>query len=602
MRTLCIQTVMLSCMLSSASLSAIALEGKGVGNGALSARVAAAVDDVMRDQKIVGMTVAVTRKGKLLLSRGYGVAKRRGVKVWPMSRSYRTPIGSVSKAVVTGPSLWIAARHKGVAMNRRLYGPSGILRHTSNDEVKIAIDKYESIVGLAIGKDDRVYAWGADGKVRKGWSRDLDRDVKGDPYVIPNGRTPRDIAAIAITKSGKVYTWYRDGASSIGTPNDLGAHRSVQLDSDGDVSITKLPKGQAMRNVIGAAIRKSDDRVYVWYKNGKVSIGSSRNFAKHSAGRTFHAPTRLLRHQIIDLGLAHDNAVYAWYAGGRTSTGTSEDLDSKRKLAKFTPSLSAFRTDTGIYEDITLQNVLDHRAGFERSGDVPGAAWMYDRLSKNLKYKDVHAHFLMANQLKWRPGKYSYSNHGFGLTTLLIETITDRSYRDFTRNSYLKWHGLEKQVLPRSAAQRDIDADIFDAVAEKRNGKRVIVGVKPRAHSDSDLGLAAGGWLASAESLVRITNRLSASYSVQDLDDMGWGSKGSTVRKLSHHGATGGGEAYVAIFTKGYVAAGSLDIGDVHVAVASNTGGLNDRVLQFLADEIAKAVPKSDVPSNANYW
>jgi PAS domain-containing protein len=170
--------------------TASAIEGRGVGHAPLRLRVDAAVDELMHDQKIVGMTVAVTRKGKLLLSRGYGVAKRRGTKVTTMSRSHRTPIGSVGKAVTSGPSLWIAAKHKGVPRNRRPYGPFGLLRSTSNDEVSIAISQ-----------NDRVYSWGADGKVRRGSSRELDRYEVGREYTMPGGKPPKDVVAMAISKN-----------------------------------------------------------------------------------------------------------------------------------------------------------------------------------------------------------------------------------------------------------------------------------------------------------------------------------------------------------------------------------------------------------------
>ena len=77
-----------------------------------------------------------------------------------------------------------------------------------------------------------------------------------------------DIRAIGISGSdSKVYVWYNDGALSIGGSRDLGLYRKVEWDKDGNLKQkVKLPSGKSMLNVVGIDIAKSNDHVYIWYE------------------------------------------------------------------------------------------------------------------------------------------------------------------------------------------------------------------------------------------------------------------------------------------------------------------------------------------------
>ena len=114
-------------MLSALVLAALASSGDAVrgevpvdgkGHAALTNQVDPMIKKLIRDEKLPGVTVAVTRNGKLLMSKGYGYAdvpKRK-----PMLSSMRANIGSVSKAVVTGPAAFQAMkgrRHQSANQN-----------------------------------------------------------------------------------------------------------------------------------------------------------------------------------------------------------------------------------------------------------------------------------------------------------------------------------------------------------------------------------------------------------------------------------------------------------------------------------------------------
>ncbi|MGH9198633.1 MAG: serine hydrolase, partial [Acidimicrobiia bacterium] len=58
---------------------------------------------------------------------------------------------------------------------------------------------------------------------------------------------------------------------------------------------------------------------------------------------------------------------------------------------------------------------------------------------EELTYAQVHRHFLRTRELLHEPGTESeYSNHGFGLWTLLIEKMSRKSYPDYVGEDYLK--------------------------------------------------------------------------------------------------------------------------------------------------------------------
>jgi len=249
------------------------------------------------------------------------------------------------------------------------------------------------------------------------------------------------------------------------------------------------------------------------------------------------------------------------------------------------------------YEKITIQNLLDHRAGFTRSGDVPGAAKMFGVSEDEATYEQSHRHFLRTRELLYEPGTNPpeglnpYSNHGFGLWTLLIPKMSGKSYPDYVREDYLKPMKLHNAVRPERA-----NPDSCDAWGHTYNADQKLE-VLP--FKDSNLGLAAGGFKASAQELARLMLQLDKKYTVEELDSMGWfkDSKG----KLAHNGLTGGGTAFVAMFPKGYIYSTNVDLSEVHVAVATNIGtSTND--LTSLADKIALAVPVSHVPATFDLW
>jgi CubicO group peptidase (beta-lactamase class C family) len=255
------------------------------------------------------------------------------------------------------------------------------------------------------------------------------------------------------------------------------------------------------------------------------------------------------------------------------------------------------------YEKITLQHLLDHKAGFENpNADSPNVVAAEFGLQETaLTITHFHAFFLRTYSLRYEPGNppagldpRPYSNHGFGLWALLIEKMSGKHYRNYVRGHYLKPLQLHNGVT-----WQRINTDSCDAYGHSIDANQQL---KPKEFGESTLasqiGLAAGGWKASATSVVKLMADLAKNYSAAELDSMGWGNAGG---KLQHNGAiNAGGASYVMMHPKGFKGEGNLDLGEVHVAIVTNLK--REGELGGLANKIAEAVPTSDVPANFDLW
>lgn len=168
------------------------------------------------------------------------------------------------------------------------------------------------LVALAVaGSNDRVYAWYRDGRVSSGGSRQLDAHRPPKAFTTPPGLVPGDVVAAAIAKSDdRVYVWYGNGTVSSGTSTDLDLHRPPQPFS--------LPPGKRVSDLLAVAIARAtaageDERVFAWYADGTVSIGSSRDLDSVRAPYAFSLPPGVVPSDLVDAGIASDDTVYAWY-------------------------------------------------------------------------------------------------------------------------------------------------------------------------------------------------------------------------------------------------------------------------------------------------
>ncbi len=181
-----------------------------------------------------------------------------------------------------------------------------------------------TIVSTAIAGNDKVYVWWSDGTVTSGTSTYLEQHRARYTFSLPEQLgeyeyTVDSIVGMAIAKSNdKVYTWYENNTVSVGTTDDLDKFVAPYP------FVSPLP----VETIVGIAIAQTEDRVYTWYNSGlpggrKVTVGQSDNLSSISGAYTY---TTTWTGDITGLGISSEDKVYTWFHTFMTR-GISNDLD-----------------------------------------------------------------------------------------------------------------------------------------------------------------------------------------------------------------------------------------------------------------------------------
>lgn len=587
---------------------------QGLGGGELASSIDAKIEAAMAEKRIPGMTVAVTFDGRLVYSKGFGYSKFEykfpvpgaapTITRVPMKPNMRTRIGSVSKVIVTSPAAHKLFEQKNInPKTKKLYGPGGIFGNKFKGDINFGVRTHSPIVGMAINNANKTYTWYTNGKVSIGKTFDLDRHRAPQSFVLPEGKRVSDIRDIAISNGHKVYTWYNDGTLSIGSSRNLGSHTPAVLieegEDEGKPLKVKFPRGKNMFHVVGIAIAKTGadaDHVYVWYEDGTLSSGTTRDFTAYFTGKPYSV-TAGNPYIIRSMALSTSDHVYTWLANGKAQSGMSHDLGKYK--APYSYSLPPQGPNGGPHDrkkwahDITIQHLLDHESGFQGKGSrlTDYAKVMYNKTDSTITYELIHRYFLRARPLRWRPGeKSAYFNHNFGLFTIIIKALSGKTYKNYAINDFLQPMGWADEIRPLA-----VSMDEFDAYPHEI--KNELYHIAPA--KNSTFGLAAGGWTAAAPSLLKVTKHLATKYSVEELDAMGW-KKQNNKGKLDHNGRIKGGTSYVVMYPDGYVG-GGVEVGNVHIALAANIW-TSTGALSTLARQIAVEVPKSNIDEDFDLW
>lgn len=557
-----------------------------ISESASEKRIRARVEAEMKSQGIPGMTVAAKRNGKTVFSKAYGHADVAAGKA--MTTDTRARIGSVSKATVTGPSGYQALAKARLSIDAKIYGAGGVLAGDFADDIAIHARRWQPAIDMDIGAEDRVYTWYRNGTYTIGASTDLNRHEPAQPFKLPPGFAIEDLVAVSINASGKVYSWWDNARVdstdspklrlSIGKVSDLGS------ESKGFEDTVSLPAGSGLTvfNIVGMAIAKSSGRVYTWFDNGTVSVGTATDLDAHEAPKPYQLPPGIASYHVRGMAISQDDNVYGWYSNAKASCGSSTHLASRIPLYDYeyiVPSPGASHDLGTWFNDITARHLYDHRAGFTRSGDAEGAAAMFGGTATTVKYREIHRHFLRTRKLLGAPGSVSsYSNHGFGVWTLMIEKLSKKAFRDYVREEFLGPLGLAEEIVPNSA--QPAGRDSVDYTGDGKGGVKIV----PPANAGT--GLAAGGFRASALGLTRLTSALRDAYTPSQMNEMGWG---GSDKKLSHNGLLGGGMAHMTIFGPGSTDGAGNSLDGLHVAVVANCDrdvSALSKLVDAIADEL----------------
>jgi CubicO group peptidase (beta-lactamase class C family) len=112
------------------------------------------------------------------------------------------------------------------------------------------------------------------------------------------------------------------------------------------------------------------------------------------------------------------------------------------KIRKFIPELPV------IYDQITIRHLLTHTSG------IPDY-YEFIEPHKGFNNQDVLQVLLKIDSLDFEPGsKYSYSNSGYVLLSILSERISGKSFAEFLKDSAFEKAGMKYTVVYDENAKR----------------------------------------------------------------------------------------------------------------------------------------------------
>ena len=592
----------------------------GAGHTSVQSWMDAHVRGFLQDADAPGATVAVSRNGRIIYSRGAGYRElsASGGAFQPMRNYNRSRIGSNTKVVTTIGILKVMEQQPSITPNTYVYGPNGVLTNSfwRNDQ-KDAARRHNPIVGTAIGANNRTLTWYSDGKYTVGKTDDLDHHAGPAAFSTAPGQSPATITAIARGGAqNNVYAWYDDGSLSIGNPSDLDAviyFKEGQQIFGTEFSGYKVSDTHSRDMIAGIAMSTSDDTTYTWYHDGRVSRGEPLDLAQPWHGVETKSYSTIgsdfnRSYRIVGMARSINGTTVAWYEDERASKGSSTDLDQQRGLYAYSRRRipGSISTTMSWFDQTRIKHLLSHTSGMTRSGQREHADRKYPFAVGDPDYRWSHRYVLSTRKRLFAPGAdYAYSNHGLGLTGYLIEVLTGDRYDIFLKENILDPLGLTN-FIPHGLN----GYNFRDASEYFRDSAGNYVAIEQDAPVEVHSG--AGSHSASAHDVLKLllatdgrSNRPDILTS-QSLDRMqtrtpgvdvnvglGWHmwcnrsdclENGSNGIAYQHHGKTGGARSFMVKFDN--YRSGNVMIDDVNVVINVNASDVEGDALEELAVDL----------------
>lgn len=266
------------------------------------------------------------------------------------------------------------------------------------------------------------------------------------------------------------------------------------------------------------------------------------------------------------------------------------------------------------YAQIEMRHLLSHTSGFIGGGSIEEAADLFEvEDDEDVTYKQIHQHFIKTVGIKYEPGTDAeYSNHGIGLCGHILSEVSGVPYHTYITNKILKPLSLESRVVPYSINTTAANMSALHSL----DGNGNIIKTPHVPTEKVSQGLAAGGWAAAAQDMVRVmlatdnlpnypdllkpaTLTLMETRPFPNVSSRGvvWSvNPRGAGKKLTHNGKTEGGRAVIIKFTPGYKAIDNTDLSNINLAACAN-GAVSTNKLDALLGEIAKIVGKANIPA-----
>ena len=598
------------------------IPSNGIGHNSIKSEIDDLTTNIMRNNNIPGLTLAITVDDKLVYTSGHGFANWNNKT--PMQSYHRAAIGSTSKILVTSSLLHLLEGQSQHDIDSYVYGSDGILPELKFKKAyKQGLKNTYPIIAMAVTQRNRVVSWYANHTYTVGKFDDLDAYHGPRSFSIQPGRSIRDIVDIAFGgKSKKFYTYYKDNTYSIGTAKDLD---SVSYNR----KLQEVKFAQSTQHIRGIVSNPTKNEFYAYYEDGTFSGGSKpHNLTKFWKNAPFNAPSRKARYKIRAMGLSKSNELFTWYNDDKYSKGNIFTLlvgDSRESYQR--PDVKGYVADwMEEYESIQIKHLLSHTAGFARSGKPAKARAQFPNAvahiedDKAIPYEYTHRNMLTNTPLIFRTGSdYSYSNHGMGLSGYLIERLSGDDWYDYMRRHLLLPAKLSNIVPIGRYHNSGIDSRHHKFI----DGEIKVQDIPYRTTSSS----AAGSLQSSAQDLALFLVKTSIGSTYPPLlsndtirtmrtrpfkytaptQALGWkktctaiGTNQCSAYRLTHNGKSGYGTSYMTKYRGQVVNVGSQSgtVNHVNVVVVANSGDVKIDKLRKIMNLAALAVSDKDFPTD----
>ncbi len=267
------------------------------------------------------------------------------------------------------------------------------------------------------------------------------------------------------------------------------------------------------------------------------------------------------------------------------------------------------------YMDMKVNHLMSHTSGHQKGAKSANVPVPVDCDEVSCKYRKIIQHNLRNHRLVTEPGAAgSYKNTNLGTVGHIIAEVSGQEYRDYILSSILIPLGLSG-IVHENGQTNALDSEPHLLTHDGTSTS--VYDAEP-----STTGLAAGGWMASAQQMVRLmaaTDKLpnqpdilsAASIDVMEtppypnatgkLRALGWwvscqnGASSTPSCRMDHNGLLPGGFSYIVKY-KGNFALQGQNVGGINVAVLFNvrkSAGHED-----LAEAIARLIGSANIPTD----
>lgn len=177
-------------------------------------------------------------------------------------------------------------------------------------------------------------------------------------------------------------------------------------------------------------------------------------------------------------------------------------------------------------EDITVKNLLNHSAGWNRNyGDH---MFMQQEIARQMNVElplelPVIIKFAFEKRLHFKPGsRTSYSNLGYAILGMVIEKKSGQGYVDYVTSEIFKPAGITDIYMGKNHMEEKLPNEVI--YYEQRNAGKVHSfyaknKLVERTYGGNDIELlgAAGGWIATAPDLMKFISLIDGDETTPDI-------------------------------------------------------------------------------------